>query len=62
MKNLHNKIFYITRRISHIFPMPKKQTRFTFRIEYLPNNTGFICHEIYPNNMETLKFKNINKK
>jgi len=61
MKNLH-KIFYFQRRISHIFPLSKKQNRFTFRIEYLPNNMGFITHEIYPTNMENLKFKNINKK
>ena len=54
--NLHNKIFYIPRRISHVWTIPKK-TRFIFRIKYLPKNTGFICYEIYPNNMENLKFK-----
>lgn len=62
MMNLHNKIFFITKRISHIYTLPKKTTRFTFVIEYLENNRGFITYEIYPNNMERLQFKNINKK
>ena len=60
--NLNNKIFYITRRISHIYTMKKKSNRFTLRVEYLPNNTGFILHEFYPNNIVNIKLENINKK
>ena len=44
------KLFHIQKRIVNIsHSLRKKTTRFTFRIEYLENNSGFICHEIYPN-------------
>ena len=48
------KFFHIKKRIVNISHPKKITTRFTFRIEYLENNSGFICHEIYPNYKDNL--------
>lgn len=50
------KIFHIQKRIVNISQyLPKKTTRFIFRIEYLENNQRFIIYEIYPNYKNNLK-------
>ena len=49
------KFFHIQKRIVNISHPKKITTRFIFRIEYLENNSGFICHEIYPNYKDNIK-------